>query len=315
MTNFKKYWLISLIATLAVTFYPLYMGLRVVCDVIATGAVPVENFPKYVIPYAPIALSLLFAVIVMPWLFRKTEKFAGLIGSLCALGVFFATELVLENQVMVTTSGYTTVEGWQMSLCYVPPDMYLSRTWKAIDVLIGEFTPAFKLHFYLISVILIIAIINCIYGFGKIIRTGDRSRQKALSVQSVCTALFLGLCILACFTAFYRNGELTVSPLSASLMGLFFVLMGVTAGIFAASFLLGRRKLVCVFIPAFCTAFISLAMYIGEMILLSGHLYKLGSGILFESIPYIVLAPIDLVIILLSGVITGGICALLNKTK
>lgn len=315
MTKFKKYWLFSLIATLAATFYPLYMGVRVVCDVIATGSVLEENFPKYVIPYAPIALAVLFAVAIMPWLFSRTEKFSGLIASLCSLGVFFASELLLENQVMVTTSGYTTVEGWQMALCYVPPDMYLSRTWKAIDVLIGEFNPAFKLHFYLISVILIVAIINCVYGFGKIVHSGDKTRQKALTAQSISTALFLGLCILACFTAFFRDGELTVSPLSATLMGLFFILMGVTAGVFAASFLLGRRKAYSVVIPATCACLIALAMYIGETFLLSGHLYLLGTGWFFESIPGIVLAPIDIGIILTSGVITGGICTMLNRAK
>ena len=48
-------------------------------------------------------------------------------------------------------------------------------------------------------------------------------------------------------------------------------------------------------------------MYVGEMILLSGHLYRFGSGFFFHGIGSIVLAPVDLLIILLSG----AICALL----
>ncbi|MCM1467263.1 MAG: hypothetical protein NC086_03870, partial [Alistipes sp.] len=55
-------------------------------------------------------------------------------------------------------------------------------------------------------------------------------------------------------------------------------------------------------------------MYIGELFLLSGHLYRLGNGFLFNGLPLIVLAPADLFIILLSGCVTGTICSKLNQT-
>ena len=59
----------------------------------------------------------------------------------------------------------------------------------------------------------------------------------------------------------------------------------------------------------------TLLMYLGEMILLNGHLYRMGSGLLFDSIPGIVLAPVDLVIVAASGCITGCIFLLLNRSK
>ena len=46
-------------------------------------------------------------------------------------------------------------------------------------------------------------------------------------------------------------------------------------------------------------------MYIGEMILLSGHLYRFGNGFFFNGIPGIVLAPVDIVVIIVSGVIAA----------
>jgi hypothetical protein len=54
-------------------------------------------------------------------------------------------------------------------------------------------------------------------------------------------------------------------------------------------------------------------MYLGEMILLSGHLYRFGSGFLFTGIAGIVLAPIDVLIIIASGSITAVICNTLNQ--
>jgi hypothetical protein len=152
---------------------------------------------------------------------------------------------------------------------------------------------------------LIITILNSFYGFGQMIKYGENKRLKSLIIQSVCSFTFLGLCILACFTAFWRDGSIQVSSLSAALMTVFFALFGITAGVFVGSFLLGRRKLISVWIPAISASVMTLLMYIGEMILLNGHLYILGSGFLFESLPGIVFAPIDLLVILLSGCITA----------
>lgn len=200
-----------------------------------------------------------------------------------------------------------------MFMCYVSPEMFETREWRAVDILIGDYSPTFKIHFYMISVVLILTILNCLYGFGQMVLSGNRKKQKVLEIQSVCTALFLGLCIFACFTAFFRDGELLVSPVSAVLMGVFFSLLGVTVGTYVGSFLLGKKKGVSVGIPAAVGAGTTLAMYIGEMCLLSGNLYLLGSGFWFTSIPGIVLALVDILIILAAGVITGGICILLNK--
>lgn len=309
----KRYWIWILLGTLLVSTYPIYMGVRVVYDMTTKGTVLTENFPKYIIPYTPIALAVLAAVLLMSVLFRVAKRYAVLAASGLSLVVFFLAEWLLESKVIVTTTVITTLESWQMYMCYVPPEQMQTRQWTAVDVLMGEYSPTFKIHFYLISVVLIIAIINCLYGFGQMIDTNNRTRCKALLVQSVCTVLFLGLCILACFTAFFRGGELTVSPLSAVLMSFFFVVLGVTAGSYTGSFLLGKKRSLSTVLPAVVGAFVTLAMYIGEMFLLSGHLYRFGTGILLNGIPGIVLAPVDLLIILLTGGISGGICALLNK--
>jgi len=54
-------------------------------------------------------------------------------------------------------------------------------------------------------------------------------------------------------------------------------------------------------------------MYIGEMILLHGHLYSFGKGFIFDSISGMVLAPIDVLIIIASGCLSALFCALLNS--
>ncbi len=317
--GFKLYYLCSLAGVLIASFYPIWMGVKVVSDMIRFGTVYAEDYPKYIIPYTPIAISVIIGVALMPILVKKLEKFALAIGTGISLVAFFASELMLESMVTVTktfTKVVATLEGWQMYMCYIPPDAFEERTWTEVDVLMGEYSPAFKLHFYVISVVLIISILNCFYGFAKMIATGDMSRKKPLILQSVASAAFLGMCIWACFTAFYRNGDITVSPLSAVLMCVFFLLFGVTVGIYVASFTLNKKKLFFIWLPSVSASLVTLVMYIGEMILLSGNLYRFGNGFIFDSIPGIVLSPFDIVIILISGMITAMIArSIASKEK
>ena len=146
------------------------------------------------------------------------------------------------------------------------------------------------------------------------IQTGDKSRRKPLIIQSIASGAFLGMCIWACFTAFYRNGDIEVSALSAILMSVFFVLFGVTIGIYVASFTLNKKPLLSVWLPYISASVVTLIMYIGEMILLSGHLYRFGDGFFFKGIPGIVLAPVDMVVVIASGVVAAIISnAVRNK--
>jgi hypothetical protein len=303
--SFKKYYLFSLAGVICASFYPLYMGLRVILDMISYGTVQGENYPKYIIPYTPISIAVLVGVLLMPLILDKVKKLAVLLASGISFAVFLIAEMLFENMVIVTTGGTSSVENWQMYLCAVPPEGFATRTWTTVNILGGEFDPMYKIHFYVISAVLILSILTCLYGFGHMIRTGDARRKKTLISLSVASGLFLGLCIFACFTAFFRGGELLVSPLSAWLMTVFFVTLGVTGGLFAGTFLQGKRKVIAVVVPSLIAIDMTIIMYIGELILLHGNLYRFGTGFLFEK--FIFLAPIDYLIVLLSGGITAAI--------
>lgn len=306
-----RYYLFSVLGVLIASYYPLSMGVRVIYDMIVHGAVLKENYPKYIIPYTPMCIAIITGVLLMPLCFKLLKRFALVCGASAATGVFFGLEMLFEEKVVVSTpETVAKLEDWQMFMCYTGTT-YKKQT--AVDILMGDYNPAFKFHFYIISVVLIITILNCLYGFGHMVATGEKKRRSSLILQSACTLTFLGLCILACFTAFWRDGSIRVSALSAILMSVFFMLLGVTAGVFVGSFLLAKRKIVSVCIPSIAASIMTILMYIGEMILLNGHLYSLGAGFMFNSIPGIVLAPMDLLIIVASGGITALIFSLLNR--
>jgi len=315
--KFKNYYLLSLLGVLLASCYPIYMGITVIVDMIRYGTVYAENYPKYIIPYTPIALALLVGVTLIPVAIKYFKKYALLFGTVISTLIFFVSEFLFERNITVTrtiTGAFAQLKDWQLALCAVTPEVFESGKLTEVDILMGEYSPAFKLHFYIISIVLIISLLNCFYGFAKMIHTGDKSRCKSLTIQSIASGAFLGMCIWACFTAFYRNGDIKVSALSAILMSAFFVLFGVTVGIYVASFTLNKRPLLSVWLPSISAAMVTLVMYIGEMILLSGHLYRFGDGAFFAGIPGIVLAPVDIVVIIASGVVAAIIAnAVRNK--
>jgi len=139
--------------------------------------------------------------------------------------------------------------------------------------------------------------------------SGDKGKKKILIIQAISSALFMAMCIWACFTSFYRTGELQVPIISAVLMIAFFILLGVTMGIFVGN-LVGREgNLFTVVLPSFVASLTTTIMYIGEMILLDGHLYRFGEGRFFEDIFDMGLAPIDILTIICAGVL----CGIINK--
>ena len=315
--KFKNYYLLSILGVLFASCYPIYMGITVIVDMIRYGTVYAENYPKYIIPYTPIALALLVGVALIPVALKYFKKYALLFGTVISTVIFFVSEFLFERNITVTrtiTGAFAQLKDWQLALCAVTPEVFESGKLTEVDILMGEYSPAFKLHFYIISIVLIISILNCFYGFAKMIHTGDKSRCKSLTIQSIASGAFLGMCIWACFTAFYRNGDIKVSTLSAILMSAFFVLFGVTVGIYVASFTLNKKSLLSVWLPSISAAIVTLVMYIGEMILLSGHLYRFGDGLFFAGIPGIVLAPVDIVVIIASCVVAAIIAnAVRNK--
>lgn len=310
--QFRRFYLFSLAGVTAASFYPIYMGILVIREMLFSGAVPIENYPKYIIPYTPIAIAVIGGVLLIPVFQKLLRDGAFLLGTVFSGCVFFVVERLMETKILIQTEEIVILESWQMSLCYVPPEMYQTRTWQAVDVLLGGYSPAFKLHFYLISIVLIVSLLNCFYGFAKMICSGNTTRRKALTIQAVTSLSFLGMCIWACFTSFYRTGEITISAVPAVLMSVFFVLLGVTTGVFTGSFTLGKGIKLSILLPAIVSALTTLAMYGGETILLNGNLYRFGSGIFFDEIGNIVIAPVDLIVILISGCATALICKLIN---
>ena len=112
-SGYRTYCLWAAAGVVLLSSYPLYMGLKVICQMQENGFVPYDEYPKYIIPYTPIALAVIFGVLIMPLLQKITRKLDLLAAAVLSLGVFYAAERYMEKGILVKSSSF-------VSLYYVP---------------------------------------------------------------------------------------------------------------------------------------------------------------------------------------------------
>lgn len=321
--EYKRFYWLTLAALLVLSAYPLINGVRMAYLSIANGAIKPEQYAKYVVPYAAMCAAIVLFAASHPLLCRiKWAPFpVGLIGAYAA---FVALEQFFER-IQIHTVGMTlvdpaslsagsaitvpsvAVDAWQASLCIASPltrgqsIAYASQD-RYFYVMANN---TYKIHYYLISFILIVMVCGLVYGAGHMIRTGDNDRKKPLMLQGMVTAALVALCVFANTTAFFRQPEAIQTPLASVLTCLFFIVLGSAVGVYVGSFLLRKSRRLGLGLPVVLSVASVVLMYIGEAAMMEGGLYRFGTGWFFEGLSGIALAPADILVVLFSGTVTG----------
>jgi len=329
----RRFYIISLAALVVLSAYPLINGIRMVYFSTINGAIEQGQYAKYVVPYAAICISLLFFAALQP-VFFKLKRFTFPAGIALSFGLFFAAELFFEAiQVRVTgttlidassmapavsntpVTGAATVDVWQAFLCVASPAVREQSL--AIAPRDGLFyvlgSSAYKFHCYMISLILITMVCGLVYSIAKILRDNNTARNKPVVLRGISTAALVAICIFANATGFFREAAPVQTPLAAALTGAFFVVLGAAAGVYAGSYLTGKSVRLGIGAPVLLSLCVSVLMYAGEAAMMGGELYLFGEGWFFRGLPGIVLAPADILVVLLSGGLTWLVLGLTCK--
>jgi len=325
--EYRSFYLISLALIVLLSAYPIYMGVKIAAEYLANGYVFDIDYPKYVIPYTPMCIAIIVSAAIIPLLYRYARRATQMISSALGVVVFLALEHLFEQIDVLPTKaiaqGLTNplippihidsvpVDSWQLGLCIATPEV-LQAIGKPTYT---DNNPAYKVHFYIIAILIIVCTVGILCGFTRMIRENKREMKKSLIMQTVVLTIFVGLCVLACFTAFYRNGTIYISPLSSFLTGLFFVVFGVTFGLFIAGVVHGKKPWIAYTLPTFSACAMTVVMYIGELVLMGGRVFRFGLGAFFSPIGEFPLSPCDLLIVLMSGVIAFILTACLRAEK
>lgn len=95
--KYKKYYLFSLIGVLLAASYPSYMGVKVLIRMAQEGAVPYKEYPKYIIPYTPIAVALIIGTLLFPIFQKLTKRFDVVLGSVSSVAIFLIVERFMNT--------------------------------------------------------------------------------------------------------------------------------------------------------------------------------------------------------------------------
>ncbi len=317
--EYKRFFFISLAALLVLSAYPLVNGARMAFLSVVNGAIAPEHYAKYIVPYTAMCCAVILFAAFQPLLF-KAGRFALPVGFAGTFAVFITAELLIER-IRLRTDGMSlvdaatfsinqaqslpsaTVDAWQASLCIAsPPTVDQSVQYALQDrYLYIMANNTYKIHYYLIALILISMICGLVYGIGRMLRSGDRAKTKPLILQGISTAALTALCVFANTTGFFRQTEAIQTPLASVLTCLFFVVLGAAVGVYIGSFLLGKGRRLGIRLPVFVSIAAVLLMFFGEAAMMEGGLYRFGTCWFFDGLPFISLAPADILVILLAG--------------
>ena len=98
-------------------------------------------------------------------------------------------------------------------------------------------------------------------------------------------------------------------------MTVFFIVFGMTFGIYAGSLLWEKKPVWSRLLPAVVSALMTIVMYVGELVLTGGGLFRFGNGFLFSPFDGIPFAWIDIITIVLSGVFTYFVMMLISRHR
>lgn len=315
--SYKHFYWGALAILLFISAYPLINGVRMICLFLANGAIEPDQYARYVIPYAAICFALILFAALQPVWPKIFKRITLALSTSVSFVVFIAIEAFFEGM-KINTNGLSPIKGfhpapridvWQAASCYISPDAVKAMSRQAkieqdgFYYILGDNT--YKIHYYLVSLVIIIIMCSLIYGFGKMLRDKNEAMRKPLVLQAVSAAALIGLCVFANMTGFFRDTA-PIQNLTASILTcLFFIVLGSAAGIYAGSFLMEKGKLLALGFPVLLSTVVCTMMYAGESAMMDGNLYRFGVGWFFTGIPGISVAVADLLVILLSAAVTG----------
>ena len=299
----RKFYFIALGVLLALSAYPVIMGTRIIILQMLNGSIRPEDYARYVIPYTAVCAAVLISVALYPVIarLRRMSKF---VATVLGLGLFGGLELFMESITINSPIAQSAVK-WQLASCIGTP--------AAVQAFQKPYSDVYKIHYFLISIVIIVLVIGIFYGYGSLTGRGDGSKKATLFIQLITVTVLLALCVFANFTGFFRDTKEYLSPLSAFLTGIFFIVLGVTFGVYVGSSQIGRNRALSVVLPTIAAVFVCSLMYYGEFKLLDGRLYRFGQSFFFEGITNIAVSPADIMVIMITGVTTAILMAVIKK--
>ena len=244
---------------------------------IAASAVPIFNFARMltsyyhliwaeynataVIPFFAVSTALTFGFMLMPALRGMPGRSRLAAASAAAAGVFIGLELFAE----------TAAARFDASIIVMTSRMMRSPE-EIAELSSGMAIPwKIRAHYYVFSLILLVAIINFLYNLVNNLFGNGKPDIKTLVLQGAAALCYALAYIFVGVMRFNNLEDMQLTIWSVVNAAACFSLAAVAVGLYSASFV--HFKGIIKFVPSFASAAAVLLLYGVEYIMLGGVLY------------------------------------------
>jgi len=154
----SKHYLISLASVLILSLYPLYMGIIMLSSYITDSGIKTADYPKYIIPYTPICVSVLLCTLILPLMLKKCRSIASPMISGLGIMFFLVLEVLFESiPVFLGTSNRRVFDE------IIRGNLQYRISDAVFEMKDMRYNNALDLHVYIISVLAVVTVLRIIY--------------------------------------------------------------------------------------------------------------------------------------------------------
>jgi len=215
-----------------------------------------------VIPFAAVSAAVLIGFLLLPMLRKMYVAKRGIISSVIAVCIFFALSLYAE---MISA---------RLDVIFIVMTSRMRRSVEGIAALADYMTIPWtvRLHYYIFSIVLILALLNFLYGLADALYRGEKLSKKAIALQGGAVACYALAYFFVRAMQFKDYDTLLLTSSSVLNAAVCFILAGIAVGLYSGSFskFAGLGK----FISSILSSATVVALYAAEYAMLQGNLYS-----------------------------------------
>lgn len=234
-----------------------------------------------VIPFAAVTAAILLGFLLLP-LLRNMLSLKRHVSVSVAAVLFFCG---LEYWAELIAARADALRVVMLSRRMFMPDEIAAITREAMLI-----PTAVKIHYYIFSIVLILAVLNWLYNLSEALYESGRKRKKLLITQGVATACYAPAYFLVRVMQYddYAAMRLTWGSILNAVVC--FTLAATAVGLFSVSYLRfeGKMKIV----PSLLSVITVLALYGAEYAMLDRKFYSYGENSIASLILHILIAAI-----------------------
>ena len=138
-------------------------------------------------------------------------------------------------------------------------------------------SPAMRIHYYIFSIVLIVAILSWLYNFAQTRYANGQPGKRFLTVQGIATACYTLAYFLVRAVQYENFATRQITPGSAVNAAVCFVLAAFVMGLWGISFLRSTKHVKIV--PPFISVLTGLLLYGAQYVMLDGQFYLYSESI------------------------------------